>query len=149
MAAIIRISPSVNEYALVTPFLADRVTAYAAEHLPDVEPQEFTRNTMSRLWAGDPSVLALGILDEKGMLVGHVLAECAQVGSQRVVVVHQSRADQNVGTALQEALEATEAWALQAGANVFKVMPHRDWKTWEKKGFQLATHTVYKRLKRE
>jgi hypothetical protein len=143
MPAVVKIDARNPSLRLLTPFVADRVHLYATEHQPEVSADEFTAGVMGRLWSNDPGQLVVGIVNEDGSLVGHLLAQAQALGSSRWVTILQVRADQNVGDARVQAVEAAVQWAKQIGAQQAVLMTHRDNKEWEKRcGFKHYRHVM-------
>ena len=146
--AIVQIDPANDRFTMLTAALAERIAAYATDHQPDVIPQEYTRAVLAKLWLGDGTLLALGLIQvETSKLVGHLLADHAAFGHRSSVWVRQARCDTGI-SGLREALDQAEEWAFKRGADMFFCQPHRDWKDWttDRRGFHLVTHTVGKRL---
>lgn len=154
MPAIIKLDPSVPGIAVLLPFLAERVRVHARENEPRTTPDNFTAIIMSRIWARDPTILALGLVDpETSMLVGHVLAELTQsvdpISGEKIVTATtvQKRADGNVGDSLYEALDHVGVWAASQGASLLALHTKRDSREYEKRlGYKHGFHVLYKAL---
>ena len=141
---ITRVDPGKPDGAMLTPILAQRVQAYAMEHQPEVDPTVYARTMMARLWGGDPGLLALLIVDpEAGMPAGHLLADARTPHGAQIV---QLRADQNVGNAKAECVQAAIEWATQGGLPHILLNVHRDPKVWAQLGFQSVRHVLRKSL---
>src|ERR1700674_2280710 len=85
----------------------------------------------SRLYAGDPSLCVIGIIDEDtATLVGPVLAAaaCEEPGGQPIVQVTQYRADKNVGDSLVHAVEQALTWGRALNPKLLTVSSKRDGK---------------------
>lgn len=119
---------------------ADRVQAHAESYQPEVRADEYARVVISQVWAGDPKVLLLGVVDEEtALLVGHVLALIVIRGTTPGLDIAQVRADENVGDALVQAVERAIRWATDQGVKRehISLFTHRDGKDWEKRlGFK-------------
>jgi hypothetical protein len=139
--SLVRIDPGHPGLRLLTPFLAERVAAYAAAFQPEYEPEAFARTVLARLWQGDPTLLAVGLV-RQGSLVGHVLAEASGHGARTRVVILQVRADENVGDARQRAVRSVLDWAAQVGASRVILTVHRDPKDWADLGFRVYRHVL-------
>jgi|SRR6185503_8386754 len=130
MAVVYKIDPRDPTGALLLPQLAQRLQLYAAEYERIYDPRVPVANYMSRLWADDPNLLILGLVEaDSGALVGHVVAE--KTGS--LVNVLQLRADQNVGDALQEAVSRAIEWGLASGCTDALVHTTGNGRDWEKR----------------
>src|SRR5262245_3430402 len=124
----------------LTPFAhlaLGRIEAFAREHQPELEPLEFAQATIARLFMGDPKLLLIGIIDEEtAALVGHVLAQCDQIGGKTWATIPQWRADDNVGDAVVKAVEQAITWAVERQGvqrEHITLFSHRHGKGWEKK----------------
>jgi hypothetical protein len=112
---VVRLDPRDPQLGLLTPFLAQRIMAYAAlQQQAEVIPAAYAGQVMGELWKGTPGILALGIVTpETGALVGHVLAVVVAAGPKIHVAVVQF--DVPPG-ARPEALADVRAWAKVLGA---------------------------------
>jgi hypothetical protein len=126
---------------MLTPVLAQRIQLYASEHQPEYpNPAAYTAQIMARLWSGDQLLFALLIVDpEAGMPTGHLLADGRTPAGPQIV---QLRADQNVGNAKSECVQAASEWAHQLGSPQVILNVHRDPKTWTGLGFQQVRHVL-------
>ena len=141
---ITRVDPRQPASAMLTPILAQRIQVYASEHQPEYDSIAYTAQIMSRLWLGDPALLALLIVDpEAGMPTGHLLADARTPAGAQIV---QLRADQNVGNAKAECVQAAIQWAADGGLPQLFLNVHRDPKTWAPLGFESVRHVLRKSL---
>ena len=151
---VVRLDPANPGLSLLLPFLAERVRLFAEEYEPRVNPQSYSSLVMGRIWARDPTILALGLVDpEKGTLHGHVLAEMgvsrdlATGAEVKSAIVTQKRADGNVGDALYQAVEEAGVWAVTNGASVIALNTRKDSREWEKRlGYTHGHHVLFKKL---
>jgi hypothetical protein len=144
MPAVVRIDPHQPQIGLLSPFYAQRVRAFAEKYQPEVNPTEFTAAVMSRLWLNDPKMLALGIVeDDTAKLVGHALASHEGFGSEQWVTITQVRADENVGDARIQVVNAVVDWAKRLGVKRVILHTNRDGKDWQTKlGFKSYRHVL-------
>ena len=130
MAVVFQIDPRNSTGALLLPQLAQRLQLFSAEYERVFDPRVPVANYMSRLWADDPSLLILGLVEgDTGALVGHVVAE--RTGP--LVNVLQIRADQNVGDALQEAVSRAIEWGKGNGCTDAMIHTTGNGRDWEKR----------------
>lgn len=129
MPTVVRIDPRLKGYAHFGEQARDRIAAMA-EEAGDPDAKKMADAAIARLWAGDPALCLIGIVDETTLdLVGHVLAAASYDGGpQPVVQVTQFRADQNVGDALLTALEQGLEWGRALHPKLLTVSSKRDGK---------------------
>ena len=146
MIAILPVSATDSQLALLTPMLADRIEAYAKDHMPDVVPRDMAAGVMIQVWGGSPVTRLLALVDtETGVLVGHALATLE--GKPPVLVISQMRADQKVGDGLKDAVVQLEQWARDAGVTKALLVTHKGpEEMYKKHGYRFARHIAYKEL---
>ena len=113
MITLVKVDPYHPVTGLLVPFLCRRIMDMAASRQEERDPQQFTRDIMSRLWAQDPSLGVLAMLDEKGRLVGHAVATIETDGKNHWLFVQQTKADGDVGDAVDRAMGEAKGWAAQ------------------------------------
>jgi hypothetical protein len=130
MAVVLRIDPRDSTGALLLPQLAQRLQLFSTEYDRVFDPRVPVANYMSRLWADDPGLLILGLVEgDTGAIVGHVVAE--KTGP--LVNILQLRADQNVGDALTEAVTKAIEWGKSLGCTDVMVHTTGNGRDWEKR----------------
>jgi hypothetical protein len=145
MPNVLRLDPHDAKLGLLTPFLAQRVERYTHTYQPEVVAAEYASAVMAKLWLGDPSILALGIVDpESAALLGHALAVVERFGSRVRVEITQLQADQNVGDARYQALEHVFGWAKEQGIEEILLFTNRDGKEFESKAGFKRLRTVHR-----
>jgi len=144
------VDPLNGPTALNLPFLAQRIYTMAQERLAELDPERFTRQTLTRLWAADPGLLLLMFLDPaNGKILGHVVAEICTDGVKKWLFVHQTKADGNVGDAVKRALGILDEWAQSdlvrglaprgVACTVMTMATHRNDAAWQRK-YGLEAH---------
>jgi len=144
---VIRPDPYSPKTSVIIPALAQRVIDYAKENLPWTDAQEFVKGVMSRIWAGDPATLLVALVNEEGVVMGHLLASLGSDGKKIWCSVAQYRADGPVGDAGLIALDYTYRWAAGKGAK-FVTLNAIDANVakWRERGFSLAFQVLHKSL---
>lgn len=130
---VLPVDPINGPTAMLLPFIAHRIFAMAGERMQEVDPERFTRALMARLWASDPAVLMLAMLEPSGKLVGHVTAEACGDGVKRWIFVHQTKADGNVGDAVKRAMLMLDEWGKKHQATTMTIATHRSDAAWQRK----------------
>ena len=145
MPTVLRLDPHDTKLGLLTPFLAQRIEQYAEAYQPEVLPSEYASAVMAKLWMGDPSILALGLVDpDSAKLVGHALAVLERFGSRARVELVQLQADQNVGEARYQAVQHVLGWAKEMGSTQVFILSHRDGKEFESRFGGKRCRTVHR-----
>lgn len=142
---VLPVDPLHGPTAMLLPFIAQRVFGMASDRQAELDPERFTRNLMTRLWAGDPNVLVLAFLEPSGKLVGHVVAELCTDGTRRWIFVAQTKADGNVGDAVRRALTMLDEWGARHKATVMNMATHRDDAAWSRKYGLEKSRSIYTR----
>lgn len=95
----------------------------------------FTRTTMAKLTAGDPSVLLLAVVEPAtAQVVGHCLATLERHGQKAWVFVWQCQLDKKqTEETRQELLSYLHTWGKAQGATQLLMCTHRSDKAWERK----------------
>lgn len=147
MVHVLKVDPASN--APLTGLIAQRIKDYAQAHTPTSDPEVVTRQALAALWAGDPNLLVLALVDDGGgtaEVVGHLLANYGKIGQQGWVWITQVKALQNVGDAITQAAFHVEQWAQTKGALGTVLISHRDPdksgpERWRRLGY-VPTHTI-------
>lgn len=136
---VMPVDPLTEPCGMLMPFITQRIYAMAEERASEMDPGQFTRSWMARLWARDPSIAVLIFLEPTGKLVGHVLAELCGDGVKKWVFVSQCKADGNVGDAVKRAMVIGDEWGAQRGATTMTMATHRSDAAWQRK-YGLESH---------
>jgi hypothetical protein len=145
---VLPVDPLNGPTAMLLPFISQRIYNMASERMAECDPRRFTQALMARLWAGDPAILLLAMLEPSGKLVGHVTAELCTDNVKKWVFVHQTKADGNVGDAVRRAITILDQWAASlkdttnpAGVPVtlMTMATHRNDAAWQRK-YGLEAH---------
>lgn len=142
---VLPVNPLNGPTALFVPIIAQRILAFAAERVSELDPEFFTRSIMTRLYGGDRGLLVLAFVTPQAELVGHAVAEICAQGSKYWVFVQQCKVEGNVGDAVKRAIEIVDQWATEIGRTAnppvkisyMTFATHRNDAAWEKKyGFR-------------
>jgi hypothetical protein len=133
--------------SMLTPFVAQRIFAMAEERMAELDPERFTRNVMTRLWAGDKTILVLVLLETTGKLVGHLVCELCSDGAKKWLFASQLKADGNVGDAVKRSILILDEWAKTltnfnppgVECNILTMATHRNDAAWQRK-YGLENH---------
>ncbi len=145
---VLPVDPLNGPTAMLLPFIAQRIYNMASERMVEVDPTRFTRAILARLWAGDPAVVILAMLEPTGKLVGHLCAELCTDSVKKWVFVHQTKADGNVGDAVKRAIVLLDQWAASlkdttapggVPVTLMTMATHRNDAAWQRK-YGLETH---------
>lgn len=107
---LIKLDPYDPHLGVLVPIVAKRITEFAREHMQELDPLGVTQSVMVPLWARDPSVLVLAMVNVEGSVVGHACVSINTDGVNHWVMVSQTQADGAVGDAVKRAIEYTHAW---------------------------------------
>lgn len=133
---VIKADPFHNTVGLVMPAITQRVIDYAKQHVPECDPVNVAKNLLTPLYAQDPRILVLALVDERATVVGHVIASLQSDGVKTWVNIVQYRADGNVGDAGLDALETVDRWARANKATSVLLVTTSDDKRWDKRGYE-------------
>lgn len=130
-----------------TPIL-QRVKNFADDSFTEVEADVFTREIAARA-CGDDDLLLLGVITDKGLLIGHSLATLQEEGGKRWVYGMQIWLDKgyNAPEAAGDLLATTEEWGKQKDAKELLFLTRRSDLAWIKKyGFKTDRSVMEKAL---
>lgn len=130
---VLPVDPLKGPTAMLLPFIAQRIFNMASERMQECDPERFTRSLMTRVWAQDPGILVLAMLEPSGKLVGHTTAEICTDGVRRWVFVHQTKADGNVGDAVRRVMNMLDQWGASHKATTMTICTHRSDAAWQRK----------------
>jgi hypothetical protein len=130
---VLPVDPLNGPTAMLLPFIAQRIFQMAGERAQELDPERFVRSIMARVWAQDPGVLLLAMLEPSGKLVGHVTAEICTDGVKRWIFVSQTKADGNVGDAVKRVMLILDEWGKRHQATVMTIATHRSDAAWQRK----------------
>jgi hypothetical protein len=145
---VLPVDPLNGPTAMLLPFISQRIYNMASERMAELDPRRFTQALMARLWAGDPAVLILAMLEPSGKLVGHLTAELCTDSVKKWIFVHQTKADGNVGDAVKRAITMLDQWAATlkdttapggVPVSLMTMATHRNDAAWQRK-YGLETH---------
>jgi hypothetical protein len=148
---VLPVDPLNGPTAMLLPFIAQRIFSMANERMQELDPERMTRTLLTRLWAGDPGVLVLAMLEPSGKLVGHLTAEYCTDGVKKWIFVAQTKADGNVGDAVKRAILMLEQWAVSleqaqpvgVKVSLIAMATHRDDAAWARKYSFEKSRSVY------
>ena len=110
---MVRLNPYDPNLGVLVPIVAKRITEYAREHAKEMDPLAVTRGVMVPLWAQDPSVLVVAMVNTEGTVVGHAVATVTSDGVAAALNVMQTQADGAVGDAVKRTLDFARTWAVE------------------------------------
>jgi hypothetical protein len=147
MISLVPINPY-DKSGLLLPFVAQRVSEMAQQHMHELDPETWTRTVLSRLCAGDPHLLVLAFVGAKGDVVGHGVASIESFGPSKWVFISQCRVEPGEGssdpTLVARAIECVDTWA-KHGFGVTRMLmasPRSD-EAWRRKyGFKTLRHVM-------
>ena len=57
---------ALDKTVFLIPFVVERISEFARQHMDEVDPDTWTRTIITRLAGGDPSLLVLAMVGAKG-----------------------------------------------------------------------------------
>lgn len=143
MTRTVIVDPYDKGSSLLVPFVTQRMLAFAQDFIQETDGRAFVRGILSRLYAGDPRVRVIAFVKDSMTVVGHGVATIESDGVNAWVFVSQLKADDNVGNALDEALDMAKAWGVQFGATRLQMSTGRNERAWEKRlGFRTVRRVM-------
>lgn len=155
---LIPLDPYDPNLGVLVPIVAKRITEFAREHTPELDPVLQTRAVMVPLWAQDPFVLVLAMVNTEGSVVGHAVATINTDGLSHWIMVSQTQADGAVGDAVKRSIEYAGTWVAtkinpllhtrgQAPVTQMVMVTGRNEKVWERAfGFRLERRVMSRSL---
>lgn len=145
---VVTVNPLDKTTGLLVPVVAQRILDTAEAHFDELDPHLYTSQMMTRLWAGDPDVLIVALVEEGTFkVVGHGVAEIAKHGPNCWVFVSQMKADQNVGDAVKRAILVADEWGKSRGAEKMVMATSRSDTAWRRKyGFLGMRHLMVRNI---
>ena len=146
MIALVPVNPY-DKSGFLMPFVVQRIAEFAQQHMHEIDPETWTRAIMSRLCAGDPSLLVLAFVGTKGDVVGHGVASIESFGPSRWAFIWQCRVEPGEGSAdptlVKRAIESVDQWAQGFGVTRMLMASPRSDEAWRRKyGFKTLRHVM-------
>lgn len=138
---------ALDKTGFLIPFVVERISEFARQHMDEVDPDTWTRTIITRLAGGDPSLLVLAMVGAKGDVVGHGVATIETFGPSRWVFISQCRVEPGEGSAdptvVKRAIEHVDTWAkAQSVTQMLMASPRSD-EAWRRRyGFKTLRHVM-------
>lgn len=143
MTRVIRVDPYDKTTCLMLPFIAQRILEMAHETGGEANPEQVMKKTMIALLNRAADVLVLALVNDKGQIVGHVVATVNSDEVNRWVWVLQCKADDNVQDAREVVFAMLDDLGRQFGAKKMLMATGRNEKAWERKyGFRTSRRVM-------
>ena len=144
----------VNVYdktGFLAPFVVQRISEFARQHMDEVDPEVWTRTILARLCAGDPTVLVMAFVGTKGDVVGHGVATIEAFGASKWAFISQCRVEPGEGssdpTLVRRAIEHVDTWARGFGVKQMLMATPRSDEAWRRKyGFKTLRHVMAREI---
>ena len=109
--SLVILDPYHPAIGVLTPIAARRIFDMATSHTQEIDATQQVKAIMTRLWAQDPTVAVVLMVDKNGVVVGHAVASIESDGVNSWVFISQTKADVAVGDAVDRCLALAESWA--------------------------------------
>ena len=144
---VVVVDPYDARAGLLVPAVTQRIRAFCAQYMDEVDPDAFTRATMVQLWAQNPRLAIVALVNDEGKVVGHAVASIEESGEKVRVFISQCQADGNVGDAVKRAIALADAWGRKHGATHMAMSTQRDDGAWERRyGFKTQRHLMVRMI---
>ena len=145
---VIPVDPFDLTTGLLVPQVAQRIRQFALDNYTEADPQFFASTIMARLFAGDPNVVVVALLEPTtAKVVGHGVATIETEGRRKWVFISQCKADGNVGDAIKRGIVWADQWGRERGATHMVMATPRSDTAWRRRyGFDVMRHLMIRPL---
>jgi len=144
---IVPIDPYDRVTGLLVPSITQRIIEMAQALSPELDSTQVALAYMSRLFAKDPNVTVIALVETNGKIVGHSIASVESDGVKKWVHVGQCKADGNVGDAIKRAVEYADEWGRVRGATHMTMATSRVDTAWKRRyNFEVMRHLMIRDL---
>ena len=144
---VVPVDPYDPTLGLLIPGLTQRLLETSAKVMPEGDPEKATRSVMLALYAKDPKLKVLAVVQDGKRLVGHAVGSLLTDETHVWVLVSQLRADGNVGDAMKQIIAQYDEWGRRYGARHMALVTGPGEKGWEDElGFKTVRRNVLREI---
>ena len=111
------------------PYIVLRAQAFIKEYDADANPQIFADVMVANFAAATPSMIAIGLINESGFLVGHLVVQIEDYMGSRFATIIQLEVDSESALkpeVIAPAYDWIKGWAAKCGAKRLQCMARND-----------------------